>query len=759
MILLWCVWAGVAFIVLCTRLRRRWITRPLLRWFQRQQPPLTPSEEEALQAGGTWWETELLMGQPHWERLLRHPFFPLTQEETAFLEQEVNTLCGLLDHWKIHLDNDLPKEAWEYIKTKKFWGLIIDKEYGGLGFSAVAHSAIITKIASRSVSAAISVMVPNSLGPAEFLMHYGTLEQKKYYLPRLACGEEIGCFALTAVEAGSDASAIADTGIVCKEWYQGKEVLGVRLNWQKRYITLAPIATLIALAFKMQDPDHWLGEQEDIGITVALVQARAPGVEVGARHWPLHLAFLNGPVRGKNVFVPLDHLLGGTAGAGQGWRMMMECLSLGRGISLPALSTGILQLCFLTSGAYAQIRQQFARPIGEFEGVAEALAHLGGYTYLCEATRVLTTQAVAEGARPTIASAIAKHHMTELARKGVNHAMDIHGGRAIQIGPRNYLSSFYAAVPIGITVEGANILTRNLIIYGQGMVRCHPYLGAELQACQQPDEAARLKAWDPLFLSHVGYFLSRFCRAFFYGITGGHWVGVGEKSRTTKYLRQMTRMSNALALMTDVTLLCVGASIKWKESLSARLGDVLSHLYMACAVVKLYGDSGKRAGDWPFAEWTLNYCLAAIQRAWDDFFVNFPSRWVARMMCFILFPWGRCYFSPSDAMSMAVAKSLQQTSSIRERLTQYCYRGNHSDAVGRVEEAFRYLEKIKPLLNKLKSAHKPLIRYNTLRDRIQGAFELGLLSVEERELLQPFADLYWEALQVDEFHFEEGQKT
>lgn len=754
-IILWIIWFALTVLLIFSDLRICFITRPFLHWFRKQQPVLSQTETDVLEAGGIGWEMEFFSGRPKWQRLFSTTSKKLSDEERDFLDNQTETLCGMLHNWDIEQDNDMPCEVWEFIKKEGFWGLIIEKEYGGREFSAIGHSTIVTKIASRSMAAAISIMVPNSLGPAELITHYGTLEQKQKYLPRLAIGKEIGCFALTALEAGSDATSIPDAGIVCKGEYKGKEIIGIRLNWDKRYITLAPVATLIALAFKMHDPGHLLGDEENIGITVALIPANTSGVERGSRHVPLGVPFMNGPVRGKDVFVPLDFIIGGRECRGKGWSMMMECLSLGRGISLPALATGVSELCFRMTSAYTQIRQQFKRSIGEFEGVAGALAHIGGYTYLANAMRLFTAQAIDQNARPSVASAITKYQTTELARKTVNHAMDIHAGRGIQMGPRNYLGSIYQGIPISITVEGANILTRNLIVYSQGVMRCHPYLRDELMAARRPDNKEQNKKFDKLLVSHIGFMLSCIFRSFIYGITGGKWIKTSKNSLTTKYLRQMTRMSNALIFVTDITLAIMGSKLKLKESLSGRLGDVLCHLYMGSAVVKCYVDDGRRAGDWPFAKWGLSYCLAEIQRSFDEFFENFPSRLVARIMQWVIFPWGRAYLPPCDKISAEIAKNMQRDSSVRDRMTRHCYIGNADDSVGRIEKTFQKLEKLRPLLEKLQKSK--VVDQDTLEAGIKAAFQAGMVSVEEHEQLQQFLKLYWDALQVDEFIDNKGK--
>lgn len=742
----WVIW--FVFLLLgCFPLRWILVTKPFLKWFRQQQPPLSATEKDVLEAGGVWFEKEFFAGRPDWKKLFSLPKPQLTSEETAFLENETETLCSMIDDWQSLQTQELSPVVWDYIKQKGFWGLIIEKKYGGHGFSAVAHSAVITKIASRSASIAVMVMVPNSLGPSEFLTHYGTDEQKQKYLPGLAKGQEIGCFALTGPLAGSDATSIPDSGIVCKGVFNGKETLGIRLNWDKRYITLAPVATLIAIAFKLYDPDQLLGSKKEIGITVAMIPSDTPGVEQGKRHRPMNLAFLNGPVRGKEVFIPLDYLIGGRNAAGQGWRMMMECLSLGRGISLPGLATGSVKLSAAMSGAYAQIRHQFKRSIGAFEGVADALGKIGGYAYLSDATRLLSAQAVDAGARPSIASAITKCHLTELARKGVNHAMDIHAGRGIQMGPRNYLATLYQALPIGITVEGANILTRNLIIFGQGVLRCHPYVREELMAAENLSTAPN-KTFDRLLFSHVGYFLRNLTRVVVYGWTGGHFISA--PSCAKKYVRQLTRMSYALSFISDVAMLMVGGELKIKESLSARLGDVLSHLYMAAAVIKFYHDAGELPEDEPFLAWSLEYCLVNIQQAFDEFLMNFPCRFTGKVVRWMTFPWGRSYYAPADQQAHAIAKLLQKSSEARDRLIKYCYIGDpEKDATAQMEKTFQEWQQIKPLWQQL---YRISAKENaTLFSRIEAAENSQQLTKEQCEQLKIFAKHYWNALQVDEF--------
>lgn len=736
-------------------LRRKLFTMPFLNWVRRQQPSLTTIEQQVLESGGVWWEKNFFAGYIDWEQLLLLEKPVLTTVEQEFLDNQVETLCTMIDNWQIENELEtLPEAVWNYIKKEGFWSLGLDKKYGGHNFSPIAHSAIISKIASRSYSAAVTIMVPNALGPAEFLQHYGTEEQKERYLPRLGAGDEISCFALTSPNAGSDAMSTTDTGIVCKGIYQNSEVLGIRLNWKKRYITLSPIATLIGLAFHLFDPDHLLGDQEDIGITLALIPSNTPGIKIGKRHKPLNLSFLNGPISGKDVFIPLDWIIGGVERRGHGWQMLMECLAVGRGISLPAVSTAITQLCFRMGSAYAYIRQQFRRSIGEFEGVKESLAHIGGFTYLSEATRLFTSLAVAKGARPAVASAISKYHLTEICRKVVNYTMDIHAGHGIQMGPRNYMAFLHMATPVNITVEGANILTRNLIIFGQGVMRCHPYLRAEIMAASDPNDPIKVRQFDRLLLKHIGMVLNQLFRAFIYGITNGCCVKVPKKKNLTKYFRQLTRMSVAFALVSNVTLAIVGGKLKFKESLSARLGDVLSYLYMSSAVIKHFHDEGEKEQDLVFVDWCLSYCLHQIRLVFGQIFDNFPIPWIAKLIQLFIFPWGGNYIYPKEQWNFDIADKMQRDLILRDSLSKNCYSNQSpSDATGRVELAFQKLLKVRPILAKIEEAikQKKLKLQNNFIDVIETAYRIELLSAEEYHQLLEAETLRWNALAVDEF--------
>jgi acyl-CoA dehydrogenase len=749
------IWAALTLVMILSDLRLKLISRPFLTWFCTQQPPLTSAEKIAMAAGGVWYEKEFFTGNPDWKKLHDIPKATLTHEEQAFLDNQVDTLCDMISDWETVQENqDMSADVWDYVKKEKFLGLVISKKYDGRGFSAVAHSAVVNKIATRSVSAAVSIMVPNSLGPAEFLSHYGTDEQKDYYLPRLARGEEIPCFGLTAPNAGSDATNLTDSGVVCKQVVDGKEVLGIRLNFNKRYITLAPVATLLGIAFQLYDPDHLIGEKEYIGITLALVPHTTEGIESPTRHAPLNLAFMNGPIRGSDVFIAMERVIGGQPNVGMGWQMMMECLAVGRGISLPSLGTGAAKFCARMTGAYARVREQFKRPIGEFEGVALSLARIGGLAYLCESTRMISALAVDADTRPSVASAIAKYHLTELGRQAVDDAMDIHGGRGIQMGPRNYLGFLYQSIPVCITVEGANILTRNLIIYGQGVMRCHPFLQDEIRASEHADQLESQKTFDRLLFSHVGFGVNLLVRAITYGVTGGRFIKVDANADVAKYYRQLTRMSNAFALMSEVALSVLGNKLKFKESLSARLGDILSHLYMGAAVLKHYRDHNSNTAELPFVRWSMDYCLSQIQVAMDDFVENFPVRWLARAVRFIVMPYGRAYKYPNDKTSLEVAAALQTNSTLRDHVTRDIYVGHDaSDPSGRMEMAFQRLCATQPLLDKLSAAvaERKIGRKLTLDQRIHAAFDCKIITVSEKEELLALDALVWDALQVDDF--------
>ena len=651
--------------------RRRVITSPIFRLFRSQLPPMSATEREALEAGTVWWDRELFSGAPRWKKLFKTPRPHLTADEQAFLDGPVEKLCQMLDDWEItHERLDLPQEVWRFMRREKLFGMIIPREYGGLGLSALAHSHAVMKVASRSITAAVTVMVPNSLGPAELLLRYGTTRQREYYLPRLARGDEIPCFALTSPQAGSDASSLPDRGVVCRADHDGQEdVLGIRVNWEKRYITLGPVATVIGLAFHLYDPDHLLGPREDLGITLALIPTGTPGVEVGRRHFPLNIPFQNGPTTGTDVFIPLDWVIGGRDGVGQGWRMLMECLAAGRAISLPSLATGAGKLACRGTGAYARIRRQFHQPIGRFEGVQEALARIAGYTYQCDAVRKLTAAVVDHGEQPAVLSAIAKYNLTEKMRRIVNDAMDVQGGSGICLGPRNFLGRVYQAVPIGITVEGANILTRSMIIFGQGAIRCHPWILEEMEAARDPDRRKGLARFDRALFRHAGFFLSNLARSLWLGLTDGRGSRIHGPDPERRILQQLTRMSSVFALLADSTMLMLGGALKRRESLSGRLADALGQLYIASACLKRFHDHNRPAEDVPLLRWACEDALWETQEALLALLDNLPVPVAGRLLRLVTFPRGRTCRPPSDRLVRQVAEVILEPGEARSRLT------------------------------------------------------------------------------------------
>lgn len=750
----WLLFSVVAFLYFADDFRKDRITRPIFRMFKKVLPPMNQTEKEALEAGDVWWDGELFKGNPDWKEMLSYKAPELTDEEQSFVDNQVETLCNMVSDWDINFkDKDLPPEAWDYLKKEGFWGLIIPKEYGGKEFSAFAHSTIVSKLSTRSGSLGVTTMVPNSLGPAELLLHYGTEEQKNHYLPRLAKGDDIPCFALTAPKAGSDAGAIPDSGIVCKGEYEGKEVVGISLTWDKRYITLAPVATVLGLAFKMYDPEGLLGDKEDIGITVALIPTDHKGVEIGDRHYPMGQAFMNGPTRGKDVFIPLEWIVGGKDYAGKGWRMLVECLSAGRGISLPSSSTATGKLAYRATGAYSVLREQFKTEIGKFEGVEEALARIAGSTYQLEAARLMTAGAVDMGVKPSVVTAIAKYHMTESARSILNDTMDIHGGRGVIMGERNYISSGYMSMPISITVEGANILTRNLMIFGQGAIRCHPFVFREMQAASNVNERQGVDEFDSLFFRHIGYGLSNFIRSISLGLTAGKIVKKPVSGVTGKYYQQLTRMSSALALVSDISMAVLGGELKRKERLSARLGDVLSYLYLSSAVLKFFEDSGRKESDIPYVEWTISNNLWLMQNALNEFFDNFKPSWLGKVLRRIVFPYGCNFKRPTDRLDHQIVKPMFSHSEIRDRLTKNIFIGNENDPVGRVENAFNKVLATKEIAAKLKKAVKQghLTPSNDINEFVTNALNNGLLNDEEARDYLEAERCRLDAIQVDDY--------
>jgi len=749
--LLWAIFLPVAFLLNVTELRKLLLSRPILAIFRKVKPKLSATEQAALDAGDVWWDGELFSGRPRWSKLLATPPAVLSKEEQAFMDGPVNELCALLDDWKISSElHDLPPDAWELIKAKGFFSLIIPKEYGGLEFSAMANSCLISKLAARSLAAAVTVMVPNSLGPAELLLHYGTEEQRNYYLPRLAKGEEIPCFALTGPNAGSDAASIPDKGVVCYGNWQGEEVLGIRLNWEKRYITLGPVATLLGLAFRLYDPERLLGDVEDIGITCALVPTDTPGVEIGQRHNPLNVAFMNGPNFGRDVFIPLSQVIGGGDGVGKGWQMLMACLSAGRAISLPALSLGAAKLVSRNVGAYARVRRQFNLPISKFEGIEEVLGRIAGETWLMNAVRDLTCAALDQGARPSVISAIVKQSLTERMRAVVNAGMDVEGGKAICMGPNNHLANAYMAVPIGITVEGANILTRSMIIFGQGAIRCHPWVLREFSAVDNPDQNEALEQFDRSFWGHVGFTLRNTASALFYGVTAGRFIVVNNVSNK-RFYQQATRFSTAFALTADILMATLGGGLKLKEKLTGRMSDVLSELYMLSAALKYVEDSDNATGQAALLEWNCRRSFYRMQNSLLDIFRNLPLP-LHLLLRGLVFPFGARFTPPSDKLGREVAAIIQAPGELRDLLISGLYLPvDKNSPEAQLEAALQLAVATDPLEKKLRQEIKKETIDSSASDHLQQVVEQGVLTETECELLQQARELRQRVIAVDAF--------
>jgi len=750
----WLLFAILIIPLYSTNLRYHFITRHILNFYRDQMPTMSSTESEALAAGTVGWEGELFQGNPDWNKLLNYPKPSLSKEEQDYINGPVKTLCSMINDWDItHHRLDLPPQMWQFLKDEGFFALIIPKEYGGKAFSAYAHSEILTMVSGISSTVASTIAVPNSLGPAELLLHYGTEEQKNYYLPRLAKGIEIPCFALTGLEAGSDAGAMTDKGIVCWGEHEGKNVIGIRLTWSKRYITLAPIATVIGLAFKLYDPDHLLANTKNLGITCALIPRDTPGITIGRRHFPCNAVFQNGPTQGNDVFIPLDWIIGGPKMAGQGWRMLMECLAAGRAISLPASAMGGSKMVAFTTGAYARIRRQFKMPIGRFEGIEVALARIAGYTYIMDATRTFTAGIIDTGEKPAVASAITKYHVTELGRTVISDAMDIHGGKGICLGPKNYLARFYQAMPIAITVEGANILTRSLIIFGQGAMRCHPYILAEFNAAMLENENLRLREFDKSLMAHMSFTLSQFFRTLILGVTSAKIVKA-PKVATKRYFQQATRFSAAFALLADISLLTFGGSLKRKESISGRLGDILSYLYILSAVLKQYQDQGNHAEDLPIVKWASLTCLFEIQEAIEGVLTNFPNRWLARLLRFIIFPAGMRFTKPNDKIGFKAAQLLLSPTATRMRLTE----GTDVSypVLAMIEDALQKVTEADPVEKVIKTAvHDKLIKGDTLIEQGRAALLKGIITDGEMNILLASEKAREEVIKVDDFSEEE----
>ncbi|NNC77651.1 MAG: acyl-CoA dehydrogenase [Woeseiaceae bacterium] len=753
LLILWVAFGAIVALNMI-ELRREKLTKPLLAVYKTMLPSMSDTEREALEAGNVWWDGELFSGMPNWDRLMSYPAPQLSEEEQAFVDGPCEELCRMIDEWQIgHELADMPKPVWDYMIEKKFFAMIIPKQYGGLEFSAYANAVVIQKLASRSATASSTVGVPNSLGPAELLLHYGTDEQKQRYLPGLADGSEIPCFALTSPQAGSDAAALIDSGVICKGQWEGKTITGIRLNWDKRYITLAPVATVLGLAFKLYDPDHLIGEQDEYGITAALIPTSTPGVVHGRRHYPLTVAFQNGPTSGKDVFVPLDYIIGGPEMAGKGWKMLVELLSVGRAITLPSSAAGGGQAAAYATGAYARIRKQFKLPIAKFEGVGEALTRIAGHSYIMNAAVAVTSGAIDQGEKPAVPSAILKYHCTELGRSVGNDAMDVHGGKAIMMGPKNYLGRGYMAAPIAITVEGANILTRSLIIYGQGAVRCHPFVLRELQAAADEDEDRSLIEFDDALFGHIGYAISNMARSFVLALTHAKFSNVPLNTPTRRYYQNINRYSAAFALASDFAMLSLGGGLKKRELLSARLGDVLSSMYLASCVLKHFENQGRRATDLPLVEWAIRTLMYRAQESLHAFLRNLPNRWVATLLRVCIFPRGRTYSAPCDDIGTNIVELITTSGEARERLCEHTYKTlEPGNPLGLLQEALVLAETNAPLEKRLRQALKEgLIKSEYLGEQIDEARKAEVINAQEASALREYHDKVEALLAVDDF--------
>ncbi|PHM73838.1 acyl-CoA dehydrogenase FadE [Xenorhabdus kozodoii] len=751
---LWSYWLLLPLVIILfplvfTPVRISLFSAPGLKAFRKVMPGMSKTEKEAIDAGTTWWEGDLFRGNPDWKKLHNYPKPQLTAEEQAFIEGPVEEACRMANDFQItHELADLPPELWTYLKENRFFAMIIKKEYGGLEFSAYAQSQVLQKLAGVSGILAITVGVPNSLGPGELLQHYGTEEQKKRYLPGLARGEEIPCFALTSPEAGSDAGAIPDTGIVCMGEWQGEQVLGMRLNWNKRYITLAPIATVLGLAFKLYDPDHLLGDSESLGITCALIPTNTPGVEIGHRHFPLNIPFQNGPTRGKDIFVPIDYIIGGPKMAGQGWRMLVECLSVGRGITLPSNATGGLKSAAMAIGAYSYIRRQFKLPIGKMEGIEEPLARIAGNAYLMDAAATMITGGIMLGEKPSVLSAIVKYHCTHRGQRSIIDAMDIAGGKGICLGPSNFLARGYQGSPIAITVEGANILTRSMIIFGQGAIRCHPYVLSEIAAAENNN----VKDFDKALFGHLGHVASNTLRSLWLGITRGRTSRSPVNDATRRYYQKINRLSANLALFSDVSMGVLGGSLKRRERISARLGDILSQIFLASATLKRYEDEGRQKEDLPLVQWAVEDSLHQAEQAMNDLLRNFPNRLVAGLMRVIIFPLGRVHTAPSDKLDHKLAQILQTPSATRNRIGrgQYLTPSEHNPH-GLLEEALHDIIAAEPIHARLSREAGKNLSFTRLDKLAEQALAANKISQEEADILKRAENSRLRSINVDEF--------
>ena len=748
----WIVFLVIALPFNISAFRQNVISRPLMKVYRGIMPEMSTTEKEAIEAGTTWWEADLFAGNPNWKKLHNYPVARLSADEQAFLDGPVEEVCRMVNQHQVsHQLADLPADVWQYLKDHGFFAMIIKKKFGGLEYSAYAQSRVLQKLAGLSSELASTVGVPNSLGPGELLQHYGTPEQQNHYLPRLAKGLEVPCFALTSPEAGSDAGSIPDFGIVCKGQWEGEEILGMKLTWNKRYITLAPVATVLGLAFKLRDPDHLLGDKEELGITCALIPTDMEGVETGRRHFPLNCMFQNGPTHGNEVFVPLSFIIGGPKMAGQGWRMLVECLSVGRGITLPSNSAGGVKTAALATGAYARIRRQFKLPIGKLEGIEEPMARIGGNAYLMDAVTTLTTTGIDLGEKPSVISAIVKYHLTDRMQRCVIDAMDIHGGKGVCLGPNNYLGRGYQAAPIAITVEGANILTRSMIIYGQGAIRCHPYVLAEMESAFDTQSGQGLANFDAAIFGHIGFATSNLVRSFWLGLTSSRFSNAPYSDKTKRYYQQMNRFSANLALLSDLAMATLGGNLKRKERISARLGDLLSQLYLASATLKRYEDEGRQTDDLPLVQWAVEDALYKLQASLDDLLDNFPAG-LGGVLRVVMFPFGRPLKRPSDVLDHKVAKIMQTPCESRDRLGkgQFWTNSEHN-AVGIQEQTLLDIIASEPLHDKVCKASGKRLPFMWLDKVAAEGKALGVLSDTEVQLLERAEIGRMKSINVDDF--------
>ncbi len=756
LVLLW-VSFGLLVSLNIPEIRRNYYSAKILKLYRALLPKISKTEQEAIDSGSIWWDAELFTGNPNWEGLRSNPKPHLTSEEQAFLDGPVNKVCEMIDEWKvIHKDYDLPEEVYDFVKKEGFLSLIIPKKYGGLEFSPLGVASVMAKIGSRSPTLSSIAGVPNSLGPAELLMHYGTEKQREEYLPKLASGELIPCFALTGPYAGSDATSIPDTGVVSKGIFEGEEIIGIKLNFNKRYITLAPIATLIGLAFKLSDPDHLIGETKDYGITCALLPSDLDGLETGRRHIPIGIPFMNGTIIGNDVFIPLDFIIGGIDQAGGGWKMLTDCLSAGRAISLPSGAMSGAKSAVAVTGPYARVREQFGMPIAEFEGILEPLGRIAGRAYIINSSLTTTAMAIGAGQKPSVISAIMKYHTTELARLIGIDAMDIHGGKAVMLGPKNYLSTAHESAPIGITVEGANIMTRSLIIFGQGAFRCHPFVLKEIEAANLEDETEAIEQFDVHFFNHIGYSVTNAASAFVRGITD-KFTDSPVMDETATYYRQINRFSAAFALLTDISMVVMGGSLKRKETISARLGDVLSSLYLASVSLKYYEDTGDKEAELPLVHWTQNTLIAEAQEKIHQTLSNFPNKFIGILIKLIIFPLGRNFCGPTIEETLRIGKLISRKTKTRENLINGIYlQEEPTNHYAQMNKALELYESCYPIKSEIHTAKKKgLIKGNNFDDLLDSAVNESVISKEQAGLLKEYNLICDDIINVDDFSQEE----